>query len=78
MIMWQNDPVLQEKILKILKEKGTLSRDQICKELGFERYLGKDNRRRYKKRTNVYNNLKVLERTGIIKRTIKRSSRIIK
>lgn len=75
--------LIQAKIVKMLKEKGPMSRDQICEEFGFkkhkvvrvDKYLLREKGIRYEqeyeqhnKRTTVYDNLVKLQKKTLIEK----------
>jgi len=72
---------LQLRLLELLRANGPLTRDQICEVFGFEKHQVKvsiypdkkhplrkhyETIEQYYKRTTIYDNLRKLQKTGIV------------
>lgn len=75
--------LIQSRLLELLKEKGPMTRDEICEEFGFEKhkviiidkYLLREKgfhyhtvREQYDKRTTIHDNLVKLQRRKLVEK----------
>ena len=62
---------IQFSLLEILKENGSMTRDQICEEFGFKKYNKTRYHReveQYHQRTTIFDNLTKLQKRNLVKK----------